>query len=47
MGGWQGSDNIRTNTFRIPILVSRFIFLRSRNLIVPFVLTDDVELLRL
>ena len=38
--------NFRTKALRMMILASRFMFSRSRNLMVPFVLTYDLDLSR-
>ena len=38
--------NFRTKALRMTILASRYMFSRSRNLMVPFVLTYDLELSR-
>ena len=38
--------NFRTKALRMTILASRYMFSRSRNLMVPFVLTYDLDLSR-
>ena len=38
--------NFPTKALRMTIFASRYMFLRSRNLIVPFVLTYDLDLSR-